>query len=235
MYKLYLKIAGRYLFKNKLYSFINIFGLTLGIASFILIMLYVNHEYSYDKFEGSDHVYRVYMDYLEGGKYVAGDANAYIASGPTLKEQFPEVEEFVRLRLLGEVVLLSDDQIFDHNTASLADPMYFDVFDRSLEKGDLANALSEPFSIVLSSTLAKKIFGETDPLGKTLKIGGSDDSLFTVTGIMNNKGYNTHIKNDILVSFKTFYTWDRFKQDWDYTWTQNTYYTYIKVDKNESL
>lgn len=235
MYKLYLKIAGRYLFKNKLYSFINIFGLTLGIASFTLIMLYVNHEQSYDKFEGSDRVYRVYMDYLEGGKYVPGDANAYILSGSTLKEQFPEISEFVRLRRLGEVVLLRDNEIFDHNTASLADPTYFDVFDRSLEKGDMANALSEPFSIVLSSTLAKKIFGETDPLGKTLKIAGSNSSPFTVTGIMNNKGHNTHIKNDILVSFKTFYTWEIFKREWEYTWTQNMYFTYIKVDEKADV
>ncbi len=235
MYKLYLKIASRYLFKNKLYSFINIFGLTAGIASFMLIMLYVNHEHSYDKFEGSDRVYRVYMDYLEGGKYVPGDANAYIVSGPTLKEQFPEIEEFARLRRIGEVVLLHDDEIFDHNTASLADPTYFDVFDRSLEKGDVTNALNEPYSIVLSTTLAKKIFGDANPLGKTLKIAGSGDLLFTVTGTMNNKGYNTHLKNDFLVSFKTFYTWEKFKQDWDYTWNQNAYFTYIKVDKNADI
>lgn len=235
MYKLYLKIASRYLFKNKLYSFINIFGLTVGIASFILIMLYVNHEHSYDKFEGSDRVYRVYMDYLEGGKYVPGDANAYILSGPTLQEQFPEIEEFARLRRLGEVVLLHDDGIFDHNTASLADPTYFDVFDRSLEKGDIANVLNEPYSIVLSTALSKKIFGDADPLGKTLKIAGSGDLLFTVTGTMDNKGYNTHLKNDFLVSFKTFYTWERFKQDWDYTWNQNAYFTYIKVDKHADV
>ncbi len=142
MYKLYLKIASRYLFKNKLYSFINIFGLTVGIASFILIMLYVNHEHSYDKFEGSDNVYRVYMDYLEGGKYVPGDANAYIVSGPTLKERFPEIEEFVRLRRLGETVLLHDDKIFDLNSGSIADPDYSVVFVLYLEIGVVLNSRS---------------------------------------------------------------------------------------------
>mgnify|MGYP000441345258 CR=1 FL=1 len=93
----------------------------------------------------------------------------------------------------------------------------------------------ETFSIVLSATLAKSIFGDENPLGKTLKIAGSENSLFTVTGVMNNKGYNTHIRNDFLVSFKTFYTWEAFKRDWDYTWNQNIYFTYIKVDKKANV
>ncbi len=74
MYKLFLKIATRYLFKNKLYSFINIFGLAIGIASFVLIMFYVNYEKTYDTFDGSENVYRVYMDYTEDGVFVPGDA-----------------------------------------------------------------------------------------------------------------------------------------------------------------
>ena len=72
MYTLFLKIATRYLLKNKLYSFINIFGLAIGVASFVLIMLYVNYENSYDTFEGSENVHRVYMDYLEGSEWVPG-------------------------------------------------------------------------------------------------------------------------------------------------------------------
>lgn len=232
MYKLYLKIAGRYLFKNKLYSFINIFGLSIGIASFIIIMLYVNHERSYDKFEGSKNVYRVYMDYLEGGKFVPGDANSYIVSGPTLKEQFPEIKEFARLRRLDKTVLLHNNEIFDNNTGSLADPEYFGIFDRKLEKGNIADALSDPYSIVLSASLAKRIFGNDDAMGKTLKIAGPDNAIFTVTGILNNSGFNTHIKNDFLISFKTFNSWKRFERDWDYTWNQNMYFTYIKVDEN---
>ena len=96
MYKLFLKIATRYLLKNKLYSFINIFGLAIGIASFVLIMLYVDYEQSYDKFEGSENVYRTYMDYLEGNEFVAGDAQTYNLSGPSIKSAFPEVLDYVR-------------------------------------------------------------------------------------------------------------------------------------------
>jgi putative ABC transport system permease protein len=76
MHKLFFKIAFRYLLKNKLYSFINIFGLAIGLASFVLILLYVNYEYSYDTFEGSENVQRVYMDYTEEGVFVPGDAQS---------------------------------------------------------------------------------------------------------------------------------------------------------------
>ena len=192
MYRLFLKVATRYLLKNRLYSFINIFGLAIGVASFVLIMLYVNYENSYDKFDGSEHVHRVFMDYLEGGEYVPGDANAYIVSGPTLKDEFPEVKEFARLRRLNGLVLLRNNTFFDNNTGSLADPEYFDVFNRRLGKGNVSTALNEPYSIILSAPLAKKIFGKEDPMGKALKIAGDDESTFRVTGIMDKNYPNTH-------------------------------------------
>ncbi len=232
MYKLFLKIATRYLLKNKLYSFINIFGLAIGIASFVMIMLYVNYERSYDTFEGSENVYRVFMDYLEGDDWVPGDANAYIVSGPTLKEEFPEISDFVRMRRVKGLVLLQDNTVFDDNTGALADPSYFDIFDRTLKKGDQNTALNEPYSIVLSDALAQKIFGGKNPIGETLKIAVDQNSTFTVTGVMEGDVQNTHIKNDFLISFQTFYTWPVFERDWKYTWNQNEYYTYLKVDNN---
>lgn len=230
MYKLFLKIATRYLLKNKLYSFINIFGLALGIASFVLIMLYVNYEHSYDKFEGSEDVQRVYMDYLEGGKYVPGDANTYIVSGPTLKGEFPEILDFVRLRRLNQIVLIQGNAIFDQNTGSLADPSYFEIFNRDLSKGDVKKALSQPYSIVLTKSLAEKVFGNEDPMGKTLKIFDGRSPSFTVTGVLKDNPRNTHMKNDFLVSFASFYSWESFKGDWDFTWNQNMYFTYLKLD-----
>src|SRR5680860_874705 len=232
MYRLFLKIATRYLLKNKLYSFINIFGLAIGVASFVMIMLYVNYERSYDTFEGSENVYRVFMDYLEGGEYVPGDANAYIVSGPTLKEDFPEISDFVRIRRVKGLVLLHDNTVFDDNTGALADPSYFDIFARSLKEGDLRTALNEPYSMVLSTSLAKKIFGSENPIGKTIEIAADGNTPFKVTGVMEGDVQNTHIKNDFLVSFKTFYTWPVFERDWKYTWNQNEYFTYLKVAEN---
>lgn len=230
MYKLFLKIATRYLLKNKLYSFINIFGLAIGIASFVLIMLYVNHEKSYDKFEGSENVQRVYMDYLEGGEWVEGDANAYIVTGPTLKEEFPEILDFVRLRNVKGVVLMHHNAIFDQNKGSLTDPEYFKIFDRKLENGDVKKALNEPYSIVLTKSLATKIFGSEEPMGKTLNVFDANSPAFTVTGVLEESTRNTHIKNDFLISFKTFYTWNVFEGDWEYTWNQNEYFTYLQLD-----
>jgi len=235
MYTLFLKIATRYLLKNKLYSFINIFGLAIGVASFVLIMLYVNYERSFDKFKGSENVHRVYMDYLEGDEWVAGDANAYIVSGPTLKEKYPEIEDFVRLRRVKGLVLVHDNAIFDENTGALADPSYFEIFDRNLQNGDIRTALNEPYSIVLSASLAEKIFGAADPIGETVKIAAGGNTNFKVTGVLNGDVPNSHINNDFLVSFKTFYTWPVFDRDWKYTWNQNEYFTYLKLDENADV
>lgn len=235
MYTLFLKIATRYLLKNKLYSFINIFGLAIGVASFILIMLYVNHERSFDTFEGSENVHRVCMDYLEGDEWVPGDANAYIVTGPTLQEKFPEIEDFVRLRRVKGLVLVRDNTVFDENTGALADPSYFDIFDRNLQKGDVRTALNEPYSIVLSAALAERIFGKADPIGETVKIAEGGNTNFKVTGVLQGDVPNSHINNDFLVSFKTFYTWPVFERDWKYTWNQNEYFTYLQVDPNADV
>ena len=229
MYKLFLKIATRYLLKNKLYSFINIFGLAVGIASFILIMLYVNHEKSYDTFKGSENIYRAYMDYLEGGEWVAGDANTYIVTGPTLKEEFPEIKDFLRLRYLNGVVLLNDNEVFEHNKGSLADPSYFQIFDTRLKYGNVQNALQEPYSIVLTEALAQKIFGSEVPMGKSIRLFDSFSPIFTVTGILEETDRNTHIKTDFLISFSTFHAWKAFEGDWEYTWNQNVYYTFLDI------
>jgi len=230
MNQLFLKIAVRYLAKNRLYSFINIFGLAIGIASFVLIMLYVNYEHSYDKFEGSDTVHRVYMDYLEGGKYVPGDANAYIVSGPTLKEEFPEIVDFVRLRRMNDVVLIRDNTVFSQNMGSLADSSYFNIFNRTLSQGDINKALSEPYSLVMTQSLADKVFGHEDPMGKSLQVFDGRSPSFTVTGILADDSRNTHIKNDFLISFSSFHSWKAFERDWEFTWNQNTYFTYLKLD-----
>ncbi len=232
MYKLFIKIATRYLLKNKLYSFINIFGLAIGIASFVLVMLYVNYEKSFDKFQGSENVQRVYMDYKEGGEWVAGDANAYIVSGPTLKEVFPEVLDFVRFRHMTEVVIMADNELFDNNKGSLADPSYFEIFNHQLQQGDVKNALNDPYTIVLTPSLAQKLFGSEEVLGRTLKLNDDRGPVFTVTGILQDNGRNTHLKNDFLISFKSFYTWSIFEGDWKFTWNQNTYFTYIKLDSS---
>ncbi len=235
MYKLFLKIATRYLLKNKLYSFINIFGLAIGIASFVLIMLYVNYEYSYDTFEGSENVHRIYMDYTEEGVFVPGDAQTYNLSGPTLKETFPEIKEFVRLSHITDVAFKYEDSFIDGEKGALADPSYFDIFEYPLVKGDINSALKEPFTILLTESLAKKIFGKENPIGKSLDIIYYGNAPFTVNGMLKDLPTSTHMKNDFLISFSTMKTWEGYRDNPEPNWNGNNLFTYIKLDKNADV
>jgi len=235
MYTLFLKIATRYLLKNKLYSFINIFGLAIGVASFVLIMLYVNYEYSYDTFEGSKNVQRVYMDYTEEGVFVPGDAQTYNLSGPTLKEAFPEIKEFVRLSHIDHVTFKLNNTIISEVKGSLADASVFDVLDYSLLKGDINTVLKEPYTILLTESLAKKIFGDEDPMNKSLSLIFRGETLFKVIGVLKDNGENTHMKNDFLISFNTLLTWKGYPDNPEPNWSGNNLFTYLKLDENTKV
>jgi len=232
MYSLFLKIATRYLLKNRLYSFINILGLSIGLASFILIMLYVSYEHSYDEFEGSENVHRVYMDYTEEGVFVPGDAQTYNLSGPTLKEAFPEIKEFVRLSHIIDVTFKYNNSIINGEKGALADPSYFDVFKYPLIKGDIKTALKEPYTILLTESLAKKVFGNEDPIGKSIDVIFSGNTSFKVSGVLKDLPNNTHMKNDFLISYNTILTWSGYPDNPKPNWNGNNLFTYIKIDPN---
>ncbi|PKG43405.1 ABC transporter permease [Psychroflexus sp. MES1-P1E] len=228
---LYFKIAFRYLIKNKLYSFINIIGLSLGTAAFIIISLYVSYEKSYDTFEGSDHVYRVYMDYLEGGIFEPGDAQTYNLSGPTIEKQFPEVIDYVRLFRLENVTFVNKDKIIEQPRGALADASYFDIFNTALLEGSIEE-YNKPNTIILSESLAKKIFGEEDPIAKTISAFYEENVLLEVVGIMPDQSETTHMKLNYLVSFETMKTWYPMSSGWELNWNANNFFTYLKLHKN---
>ncbi len=237
MFKLYLKIALRYLLKNKLYSIINIVGLAIGVASFILIMIYVNNENSYDSFTNSENVYRVYMDYKEGDSYEPGDAQTYNLSGPIIKETFPEVSEYVRFYYFEKVTFNTDDQLLTQNSGALADHTYFDIFKYDLLKGDKKNVLTEPNTIVLNESLEKKLFGKNSGLGKTVSVYSSGEEIrLIVTGVMQDLPSSSHFNPTFLISFASQKTWEIFNED-DYrpNWNMNNFYTYISLDKNTNV
>lgn len=235
MYKLYLKIAIRYLLKNKLYSFINIAGLAIGIASFVLIMGYVNYENSYDTFSGSENVYRVYMDYAEGDTFAPGDAQTYNLSGPTLKKEYPEIVDYVRFFHLQKTTFTLNNLVFSDIKGAVSDQSVFNVFQYSLLQGDVKNALTEPYSIVLQENLAKKIFGEEDPMGKTLSVFWGGKATVTVTGVLRDIPKNTHMENNFFISFETIKTWDAFGGQQELNWSQNNFFTYLKIDPNANV
>ncbi len=231
---LYFKIAFRYLFKNKLYSFINIVGLSLGIAAFIVISLYVSYEKSYDTFEGSDQVYRVYMDYLKGGEFEAGDAQTYNLTGPTLEKEFPEVIDNVRLYRLEKVTFVNEDKVIEQPSGAIADPSYFDIFNTPLIEGS-ATDFKKPNTIILSENLARKLFGEENPISQTVSIFYESEALLEVVGIMPDVSETTHMKLNFLVSFETIKTWAALRGQEDLNWSQNNFFTYLKVNKNNNF
>lgn len=213
MIKNYFKIAWRNLRKNRLYAFINIIGLTVGIVSCLLIGIYIKHELSYDRFnKNADRMVRVTMDYF------FGDSPQKIAVtgtkvGPQFKRQFPEVEDFVRLDKIGNVVAY-DNKIFDEKNFLYADPSLFSIFSFKLEKGDASTALNSPDKIVVTETTAKKYFANDDPIGKLLKVG---DKNFIVSAVAADVPSNSQIKFDFVVSFNNLSAAKR-PEDW---WSAN--------------
>ena len=233
MLNLYIKIALRYLRKNRLYSIINVTGLTIGIATFLLIMAYVNYEKNYDTFEGSDNIYRVYMDYLEGETMVPGDAQSYNLIGPTLKKEFPEVLDFVRLRRYEKVTFAWNEKVIEEKSGGLADPSYFDIFDYPIQLGDQKTALESPNSLVLTESFSKKLFGDNNPIGQVVKAYyNEEETSLKVTGVTSDPRPNTHIGMNFLISFSTFKTWGTGNNERELNWNLNTYYTYLRIDKN---
>ena len=231
---LYIKIAFRYLFKNKMYSFINIFGLSLGIAAFIIISLYVGYEKSYDSFEGSDTVYRAYMDYLKGDTYEGGDAQTYNLSGPTLQKEFPEVIDNVRLYRLDNVTFVNQDKIIEQPNGAIVDFSYVNIFNTEILEGDI-NAFKKPNSIVLSQSLAKKIFGDEKPISKTISVFYVSEIVLEVVGIMEDAPETTHMKLNYLISFNTLENWDTLSRQGELNWNQNNFFTYLKVKETTNF
>lgn len=234
MIRNYFKIAWRNIIKHRTFTFINVAGLTIGVGSFVLLMLYVNYENSYDKFEGSDKVYRVYMDYLEGENFVAGDAQTYNLSGPSLKNEFPEILEQTRIYKFDKVTITYKDIVLDEYTGALADATYFDIFNRPLIRGDVEKA-EVPNTVVLSESLAKKIFKNEDPIGKTLSVFKGAEAKLNVVGVFKDVPQNTHMKTSFVIAFNTFKTWGTFQGQNTLNWNQNNFFTYLKIDENAKV
>jgi putative ABC transport system permease protein len=201
MLKNYFKIALRNLWKHKIFSFINIMGLTVGMTSCFLIFLYVKFELSYDSMHNkADRIYRIVSDIKTPSDVIHAGGPSW-AVPPHIKPDFPQVEEFVRVSY--ESFLIRRGNIkFQEEKSVYVDSGFFKVFDFKLIKGNPQTALNEPFSIVLSQTAAKKYFGKEEPIGQTLLFTGEGRAA-KVTGIMKDIPENSQIKADMLVSMST--------------------------------
>lgn len=197
MIKSYFKIAWRNLQKNKLYSFVNIIGLTTGIISCLLIGVYLRHELSYDSFnKNADRIARVTMEFNHGGG-TQKMACTGTKVGPQFSRMFPEIVDYVRLYKSSQIVKRSN-LVFEENNLLYAEPSLFKIFSFKLVNGSVADALSSPDKMVISQTTAKKYFGDEDPIGKVLKAG---DRNYTVSAVAADAPSNSQFKFDFLVPF----------------------------------
>lgn len=202
MLKNYLKCAFRNIKRYKLYSFINIAGLAVGMLICILITLFVKDELSYDRYhENAGRIYRVIADYnISKGFSKSAITSAILA--PALIENFPEIAHAVRFYHENRAVIQFNDKLFSEERFFFSDAAVFNVFTFPFIKGDLRTALQEPYSVVLTVETAQKYFGNDFPIGKTITLQNRGD--FKVTGILHNIPHNSHFTFDFLASFATF-------------------------------
>jgi putative ABC transport system permease protein len=232
------RIAIRQWRKRKGYSLLNIGGLTAGITCCLLIFEYVAYERSYDDFhENADRIVRVQDEEYQNGRMVVPCASAMPAVGPTMKRDFPEVEDFFRLVKSG--FLLANDARnvkFMEPTIYYADASVLNILHLPLLEGDARTALSSPGKIILSEETARKYFGREDPLGKVLTAPRSGRARpLEVTGVFSDYPANSHLKLNILISYSTYSqvqgsygrTNDPVETSWDWT----DFYTYVLLRK----
>lgn len=201
MFKNYLKIAWRNLWRNKVFSAINVLGLTVGLTACFFIFLYVHFELSYDKFHSKgDRIYRVTCDVQTPSELIHGGITPW-PFGPNMQHDFPEVEAFARFSK-ANLLVKKGNVSFQEERSLFADSSIFRVFDFKLLKGDPATALQNVNSVVLSSSAVKKYFGEADPIGQTVLLTG-DMIPNTVTGVIADMPENSQIKADMLVSMSS--------------------------------
>ena len=221
MIKNYLTIAWRNLRKNKIYSVLNITGLAIGLASFILISLYVNDELSYDRFNvKADRIYRINSDIRFG----AGQLHLPVTPdvmGPTLIKDYPEIEQFTRIYNSNGNKLIKKGNVFITEThVAHVDSTFFDVFTIPAIEGDEHTALNEPNSVVLTESTAKKYFGTTHVLGKTIETNDSKSPLYKITAVVKDIPAHSHFQFDFMFSMiNADYEWGQF--------TSHNFYTYL--------
>ncbi|HEV3223736.1 MAG TPA: ABC transporter permease [Puia sp.] len=224
MIKNYFKIGIRSLMRNKSFTAINIFGLTLGITTCLLIMLYVQNELSYDSFnKKADQIVRVvFRGSIQGEKMKEAMVMPPVAQ--TFKSEYPEVLEATRLRRYGYPRVTYGDKTFKENAFAYADSNFFEVFTLPFLKGNPKTALLEPNTIVISESVAKKYFGDEDPIGKILQFKDLNSS-FKITGVMRLMPVNSHFHFDLFASMASF------PQSREFSWMTSEYYTYLVLPK----
>jgi putative ABC transport system permease protein len=224
MLKNFLVITLRNILRDKTYLILNVLGLSLGIAGSILILLFVRHEISYDKFHTNyDRIYRINsFAKLEGNQM-----SVAISAPPqakAFKAEYPEIEDATRYYYPNDQKVTCNQVTYHEKGFFYADANFLDIFHFPLEKGDPKTALRNPNSVILTRDMARKLFGETDPIGKSIIL--NNDQVYQVTGIAKNTPVNTHFRFDYLASFNSL---ELSKSEF---WLSQMLETYIVIQKD---
>ncbi|MDO8965722.1 MAG: ABC transporter permease [Algoriphagus sp.] len=230
MWKNYLKVSFRNLKKRKLYSGINLLGLTIALVSFFVISLYIHHEWSYDRmYSNADRIYKFNQEFVSGGeKQLVGTTPSSLV--PTLIEEFPEVETgtlVFDLSIFSSVMVNAGEGNQEESRFAFVDENFYQVFDFKIIAGQRASLLNNPNQLVLTESTAKRYFGSAQNAeGKSLKI---NDQEYLVTGVMENFPSNSHLDFDFLASFKTH------RHGKNPEWSPSNYYSYVKLRADADL
>jgi putative ABC transport system permease protein len=233
MIKNYLKIALRNLGKYKIISFINLFGLTVGLACCMLILAYILHETSYDRFNSkADRIFRVTRSFNNK----EGIESLHLSSvappfGTLLVNDFPEIQKMTRLFPIGGLPVRYENKIFNEPNITFADNNLFDVFDIPILRGDHKTPLAEPFTVIMTPATARKYFGEADPINKFIRVNNQFD--VKVTAIFAPLPSNSHFHEDLLFSFPTLNDSTVYgAKNLATNWGNNSFFTYLLLPEH---
>ncbi len=223
MYKSYLKTILRNILKNKVFSFVNIAGLAIGVACFILIALFVSDELGYDSYnKNADRIYRINSHYKIGGNRF-NLANSPVPLAGVLQAEYPEIQSTVRMFRGENIYVKKDDEFLKEENFFYADSTMFDIFTINFVSGNPNTALLQPNSVVLTTKTAEKYFSSTNPLGKRITLSNGQD--FQVTGVVKPVPGNSHFEFDFLASYSTL------PESKETNWFGHFVHTYVMTRK----
>ena len=224
MFKNYIKIAFRNFWRNRSFSAINILGLAIGIAVCFTILLFVQDEWSYDRFNvNADRIFRVvFKADINGGKIF--EANVMPPTAQTLKSDYPEVEEATRLHEMGKPKVTFNNKTFKDGSFAFVDPNFAKVFSLQFKKGDAKTALQQANSVVITEEMARKYFGGAEPIGKILDLNNHE--LYKVTGVIAAIPANAHFHFDLFGSMQSF------ADAKNPSWMTSGFFTYLLLKEN---
>jgi len=227
MFKNHLIIALRNIKKNKAYAALNVLGLAAGMAVFILIMLFVRTETSYDRYHANARtIYRVVQE-QPGNTYLGSNVFAVTPGpmAPAMVQDFPEVLKATRIDEWSDVLVTVGEKSFLEKKIHWTDPQTFEIFSFPLVRGDRATALKDPYSVLLSERAARRLFGDADPVGRTTFLQAFElKAEFKVAGVFRDIPANSHFTMDIVAPFETM---GKIQQTDLTRWGNNSYYTYV--------